>query len=178
MNFLLGCFIWLLFIAAIECLSNLGINSIGYLGISNTWMYGSNRIIFPDGLCSMPMVTMKHERSWFFGTTGFFSLCCMCCAGLILSFETSCIKLFLNCKCWRVMGLKWFVYLCMFSQLILQMYVWRNCDGFLLLWKEMEVWDYFCFCSFFSLLPLFCYYTNWKSVQNSAELLTRTYSHL
>lgn len=59
---------------------NLGINSVGYLGISNTWIYGSNGIIFPDGLCSVPIVTMKHERSWFFGTTGFFffMLCVLC----------------------------------------------------------------------------------------------------
>lgn len=130
-------------------MSNLGINAIGYLGISNTWMYGSNRIVFPDGLWNVPIVTMEHERSWFFGTTEFSSLCCVCCAGLILSFETSCIKLFFNCKCWRVMGLKWFVCIFMFSQLVLQMCVWRNCDVFLLLWKEIGVWDYFCFCSFF-----------------------------
>lgn len=156
---------------------NLGINSIGYLGISNTWMYGSNGIIFPDGLCSVPIVTMKHERSWFFGTTGF-SLHCVYCTSLVLSFETSHIKLFFNSKCWRIMGLKWFVCVFMFSQLILRMCEWRNCDVFLLLWKEMKVWDYFLlFVLPPPLLPLF-YCTNWNAVQNSVGLLTRTYSHL
>lgn len=79
LNFVLGCFTWLLFIVAKECMPNLGINSIDYLEISNTWMYGSNKIIFPGGLCSVLIVTTKHERSWFFETTGvFFTLCVLC----------------------------------------------------------------------------------------------------
>lgn len=105
MNFVLGWFIWLLFIVAIESISNLGINSIGHLGISNTWMYGINGAILPDGLCSVSVVKTKHERIGFFGTTGFSSLYCVYCAHLILSFKTSCIKLFclfvcllFNCK--------------------------------------------------------------------------------
>lgn len=118
LNFILGCFIWLLFIVVVECISNLGINSIGYLGISNTWMYSTNGVILPDGLCSMSGVTTKHERSGFFGTTGFSSLYCVYCAHLILSFKASCIKLFLNCKSWRrIRRLKWFAYIFMFSQL-------------------------------------------------------------
>lgn len=71
----------------------------------------------------------------------FFTLC-------VLHFFSSLIwnlsyQAFFNSKWWRIMGLKWFVCVFMFSQLILWMCEWRNCDVFLLLWKEMKVWDYF-----------------------------------
>lgn len=101
----------------------------------------------------------------------FFTLCVLCFfSSLIwnLSYQA-----FFNSKCWRIMGLKWFVCVFMFSQLILQMCVWRNCDVFLLLWKEMKVWDYFLLFVLppHHFLPLF-YCTNWNAVQNSAEVLT------
>lgn len=145
------------------------------------------------GHTSVSVVTRKHEGSGCFGTTGktlhhsVSSLYCVHCACLILSFKTSRIKLFLNCKSWR-RRLKCFAYIVMFSQLILQMCVGRDSDGCLLLWKEMKVWHYFCafFVGvFFFFLPLLCYCTNWNAVQNGAVLslesgsaLTRAYSHL
>lgn len=54
---------------------NLGINSLDYLGISNTWMYGSNGIVFPDGLCSVPIVTMRGVCS--LGLLGFLYTVCI-----------------------------------------------------------------------------------------------------
>lgn len=136
-------------------------------------------------------VTRKHEGEWVLWhhwekpyTVLFSFLCRVHHARLILSFKTSRIKLFLNRKSWR-RRLKCFVYIVMFSQLILQMCAGRDSDGCLLLWKEMKVW-HFCFCfvvGFF--LPLLCYSTNWNAVQNGAVLslesgtaLSRAYSHL
>lgn len=114
----------------------------------------------------------------------FFILCILCC--LILSFKTFCIKPFFNCKSWRrIRRLKWCLYIFMFSQLILQMCVGRAGDSCLLLWKEMKIWDYFCFWFGWGFFwpPLYC--ANWNVIQNGAGLslesdtaLARAYSHL
>lgn len=101
----------------------------------------------------------------------FFTLCVLCFFSSFiwnLSYQA-----FFNSKCWRIMGLKWFVCVFIFSQLILQMCVeelW--CFSFVVEGDEsLRLCFAFCSSSPHPFLPLF-YCTNWHAVQNTAEVLT------
>lgn len=166
LNFVLGCFIWLLFIVAIECMPNLGINSLDYLGISNTWMYGSKGIVFPDGLCSVPIVTMRGV---------FFTLCVLCLfSSLIWSLL---YKAFFKLQILENNGIEVvcvciYVFTTNFTNVLVKE-LW--CFSFVVEDESLRLFLAFVllFCFIF-LLPHF-YCTNWNTVQSSAELLTIMY---